>query len=79
MWALTPALSEAMNAYLWHAAISQWLNATGNASRVLGEGVNMAYPHPIPLRSDERLPLAVGKWLRSMGNTSRFAEEGDRN
>ena len=27
-----------MNAYLWHVAISQWLNATGNASRVLGEG-----------------------------------------
>jgi hypothetical protein len=36
--ALTPALSEAMNAYLWHVAISQWLKATGNASRVLGEG-----------------------------------------
>jgi len=27
-----------MNAYLWRWAISQWLNAMGNASRVLGEG-----------------------------------------
>ena len=33
--------SEAINAYLWHWAISLWLNATGNASRVLGEPFTM--------------------------------------
>jgi len=44
---LTPALSEAINAYLWHWAISQWLKATGNASRVLGEG-EYGLPSPPP-------------------------------
>jgi hypothetical protein len=68
---LTPPLSEAINAYLWHWAISQWQKATSDAPCVLGEG-EYGLPSPRSLRSDERLPLAVGKWLRSIKNGVRI-------